>query len=146
MSVAQNFIILALVTVGLTWAYAGVSGMNASPSAVSSTNPPAESTQVPVGLPIQITFNGTLDPASLTSETVTVYAGGQEVMGTVAIETSAAEDSAPITLVTFRPSDELESYTTYTVKITGGVSDTAKNYSFRFTTGASPSMRGCGGG
>lgn len=151
MSAARTPVILTLVTLGLAWGSAGAPSMEAVPLTVSSTNPPAESTQVPVGLPIQITFNGTLDPATLMPETVKLQAGNQEIKGTLTFKTIPAEDSAPITLVTFQPLYELESYTTYTVKIPGAVFNVARNpmradYSFRFTTGAAPSMRGCGGG
>ncbi len=133
------------------WGCISIPGMDATPPAISSTIPADASTDVPVGSPISLTFTEAMDPITVTTDTLTLHTGGSDIRGTILINTSKTGSSRLSSIATFKPYGDLAPYTTYTAKITAGAKDLAGNtllaeYSWIFTTGAAPSMRGCGGG
>jgi len=97
---------------------------------VSKTSPLVNSSSIPVITTVSAVFSENVDPATLNIETFTVTSTVGSVSGTVVCTGSTA---------TFLPDTPLEYDTTYTVKLTTGIKDTAGNplsseYSWIFTT------------
>jgi len=104
------------------------------PPSVVSTSPVSGATGVSVTTPIAVTFNEAIDPATLSTSTLTVAttSGGTAVTGTVAYDAAARTG-------TFTPSAPLSGQTGYTATLAGSVKDQAGNamgtaFSFSFTT------------
>lgn len=81
-----------------------------NPPSVSSADPPAGATGVPVDEPLRLTFSGDLDPASVTAQTVRLFGGGM-----VPIE--CARDFAAPNEVTLTPAAPLAYLGTYLVSV-----------------------------
>jgi N-acetylmuramoyl-L-alanine amidase len=83
---------------------------------------------------IRIRFDEPLDPTSVTSDALTLWAGASPVPGTQQILTV---NELPI--IHFYPSQSLEPHTTYTVKVAGGIKDPTGNETepveWKFTVG-----------
>jgi hypothetical protein len=98
---------------------------------VSSTSPSDGTTSVAVYSAVILTFSEEMDPATITTATVTLEdADSDTVAGSV---TSSG------TTATFTPAENLESNTTFTLSVSTGAEDLAGNglesaYSFSFTT------------
>jgi len=103
---------------------------------VSSTVPVNADTGVLLGSKLTATFSEAMDPASITTTTVTLKQGATAVTGTLAY--------SGITAV-FTPASDLAGNTVYTATITTGAKDLAGNavesdYVWSFTTGAAPDV------
>ena len=106
-----------------------------TPPTVTGTSPVSGATSVPTNSVITANFSEAINPATLTSATFKVSSGtpSTEVSGNVAA--SADNRSA-----TFTPAAPLVVITTYTAKLTTGITDTAgvtlaSNNAWNFTTG-----------
>lgn len=111
-----------------TWTF------TAGPLAILATTPLASAAGVAVGKKPTVTFNNTMDPATITNLTFTLKAGASPVQGTVAL--AATSNTA-----TFTPSAALGPGVLYTATITTGARDAgqtslASDYSWTFRTGA----------
>ncbi|MBA2662350.1 MAG: Ig-like domain-containing protein [Bradymonadaceae bacterium] len=101
----------------------------AGPSVVSTT-PVGNATNVSRDVEVVVTFNRALDPASLKASTFYL---DPDVSG-------AWSWDGPSLQASFRPSENLQARTIYTVTLTPGIKDAkgramAKEHSFKFTTG-----------
>lgn len=99
---------------------------------VLSTFPTSSATDVPVNSDISITFSEVMDPLSITSSSVSVSDSSGAVSGALSIDSANK-------VVTFNPTANLSSDTSYTVTVTTSVRDTAgntlaANYTFTFRT------------
>ena len=105
---------------------------DATPPAVSATNPADGATGVLVNAKISATFSKPMDPLTITSATLTVKQGNSQVAGTVVY--------GPGTSATFTAFNQLASNTLFTATVSTGVKDVAGNsiaaaFSWSFTTG-----------
>jgi O-glycosyl hydrolase len=117
-----------------TWSFSTV---KAAVPTVSSVVPASGATNVNTTGAVTATFSEPMNAATLTASTFTLMNGGAAVAGTVTY--SSGTDTA-----IFTPSIALPASTTFTATIgTGAQSSTgaalASNYTWTFTTGASPS-------
>ncbi|HBG06519.1 MAG: hypothetical protein A2075_04660 [Geobacteraceae bacterium GWC2_58_44] len=104
------------------------------PVTVSSTTPANDETAVPVGSQVAAAFSREMDPATLTPATFTLKRGTTDVDGEVSYSGVTA---------LFTPATDLPANTLYVATITTGAHDAAgravaSDYSWSFTTGASP--------
>lgn len=104
-----------------------------TPPTVTAVTPPAAATNVAIGTTITATFSEAVAPASVSTTTFLV-SGTNPVAGTVTLADSTA---------TFTPSSPLAYGTTYTARITTGLSDVAGNhlasdFVWTFTTAPQP--------
>jgi hypothetical protein len=111
---------------------AGQPGNPLTPPTVTSVNPNGTLVCSPNTPVISATFSKAMNPATLTTSTFTLTAGGTSVAGTVSY--AAATNTA-----TFTPAAALIASTTYTATITTGAVDTfgnhlAANFVWTFTT------------
>jgi hypothetical protein len=100
--------------------------------AVTSTNPLAGATGVPLGASVTATFSKAMDPATLNATTFTVKQGGTSVSGVVT-------PGAGATSATFVPTAPLTASLVYTATVTTGAKDPgglalAANHVWTFTT------------
>jgi type IV pilus assembly protein PilY1 len=105
-----------------------------TPPTVSSTSPLSNAVDVAITSAIGITFSEVMKESTITSSNITLTAGATSISGTVSFDTAATGKIA-----TFTPSSPLSSYTTYTVTVSTGVTDSAGNpmqnpYSWTFRT------------
>lgn len=103
---------------------------DAIPPSVISTSPASNATGVAVNTSISAIFSEAMDSSTITTDTFTVSADGNNISGTVSYSDNTA---------TFQPSSNLSNSTSYTAKITTSVRDIAGNsmasdYSWSFTT------------
>ncbi len=103
---------------------------------VVSTDPISSSTNKAVNSNITATFSVAMDPSTITNTTFTLKKGTEAVAGAVVYAGTTAS---------FTPAANLASNTEYTATITSGAKDLsnvslAKDYSWRFTTGAVPDV------
>ena len=102
---------------------------------VSSVSPASGATNVARNTSVTAEFSEKMDPATLTTSTVTLVKNGTT---TPISATVSYDDSTKI--VTLKPSSNLAAKTKYTVKLSGGVKDLAGNalapYTWSFTTGS----------
>ncbi len=117
-----------------SWSFTTAAAADSTPPTVSFTAPANAAVGVPINRVINISFNEDMNPASLTSTTITMKetVSGISVPGTVTPSSNSAA---------FTPSANLKISTQYTATITTGVSDLAGNamvvnFVFSFTTGA----------
>jgi len=107
-------------------AIASVYGWSFTTSATADTTAPTVTTATPVNgaigvsatAPIAFTFSNAMDPATVTTATITVQHGGTAVPGTV---------SSTGNVATFTPSVPLTAGTAYTVTVGTGTADLAGN-------------------
>jgi hypothetical protein len=97
---------------------------------ISSTNPTAGDTNIPINSTISATFNEILDPSTVNSTTLTI---SNSIAGTLTLTDQT---------LAFNPTGNLPINTTLTVTIKAGIKDLAGNtmsapYSWTFTTGSS---------
>lgn len=102
-----------------------------TPPTVRFTNPANAAIDVPLNTALSVTFSESIDPTTITSQTVSLRQDG------VAVESGVLQIVG--TTVTFRPAAALVASTLYTATITTGVEDLAgnslaANYSWSFTT------------
>lgn len=102
--------------------------------AVTSTDPAASASGVPVNKQIGVTFTATLDCASVSATSFALSHQNGAVTGATDCTGSQA---------TFRPSGTLVALTEYTATLTRQIRDQSGNtlaadYAWRFTTGAAP--------
>ena len=115
------------------WSFtAGVGGNDVSAPSVISVLPLNNATAVPSGSTYSVTFSEQMDPATITSASITLKQGSVSVPGTVTYSGVTA---------TFTPSAVLALSTVYTGTVTTDVTDIAGNplagnYSSSFTTSA----------
>jgi hypothetical protein len=108
---------------------------NTTPPLVIASRPVAGATNVTVNTTLTVTFNETMDAATINSSNFILKDGsGNPVSGSFAYFVKTAA---------FKPGTNLSPNTTYTVTITSGVKDLAGNhmsnpYSWDFTTGITP--------
>jgi large repetitive protein len=91
-------------------------GVDFSAPLVTTVIPLNGATGVPISATIQIQFNKTINPQTVTSSTFTVSTGPSLVTGTI----SVASDGRS---ATFTPNVALLNGTTYTVRASGGITD-----------------------
>jgi len=107
----------------------------AAPLNVIATRPLEGAVSVALNGNVMAVFNDAMDPATMTAETVTLEGpGGAAVSGTVSYNESTRT-------VTFDPSSDLATETTYLVRLTTGIKDLVGNplvreVTFSFMTGA----------
>lgn len=99
---------------------------------VIGTNPSADQTDVATSIVITATFEGTIDPVTLTTESFLLKKGAVELGGTVAYDETNNRAS-------FTPTDALNVATTYTATLTTAVANTAgvamaSEHTWNFTT------------
>jgi hypothetical protein len=109
-------------------------GTDTTAPTVSSTLPDNNATGVPVGSTVTATFNEAIDPATVTTASFLLQAGGDNVAGVVALNGAG-------TIATFTPSAPLQDNTAYTATLTTDITDVSGNpleadYVWSFTTGA----------
>lgn len=131
-----------------SWSFSTGSGSDAAAPVVLSTSPAHNETGVAISRTINVTFNELMDPTTVTTENFLVSAAGMAVVGTV--EFDANTNSAIFTSITHltspvishpTPVTNLQPNTTYTVTLTTGVRDLARNplatnKVWSFTTGS----------
>ncbi len=105
------------------------------PPVVTSTSPANSGVDVPVSAAIAVTFDETLDPATVTASSLVLTKTSSGAAVAAAVGFDPASRTATLT-----PSAALESMTGYTVTVATLVKDVAGNamaspYSFSFTTG-----------
>jgi hypothetical protein len=111
--------------------------VDTTPPTITSTNPAAIGTNVPLNVLVTATFSEALAPLTLTASTFTLKQGTTAVVGTVVY--------GPGTTATFTPSNPLTAATLYTATLTTGIKDVAGNalaipFIWTFTTGATAAM------
>lgn len=104
-------------------------GDKTAPSVVS-TLPSSNATNIPLSVPIIVTFNKAIDETTLSTDSFTVTAGGSQVSGSVTYSNKTA---------TFTPTSALSRSTNYTVILTAAIKDMAgnsltSNYTWSFST------------
>src|SRR4029079_608934 len=107
-----------------------------TPPSVISVAPLPGETGVSVSSTVRATFSEAVEPAPVTTSTLTLEGNGGPVAGSVTLTNFTA---------TFTPSSPLAYSTTYTAHVTTGVHDLAGNAmasdtSWSFTTGAAPDL------
>jgi hypothetical protein len=117
-----------------TWSFATGVAPDVTPPTVASTVPGDAATMVAVNGSLTVTFSESMDPASVTSSTVTLAQGATPVTASV---TSAG------LVATMTPAANLAYSTTYTATISTGAKDLAGNalaaaHTWSFTTGVAP--------
>ena len=103
---------------------------------VSSTVPVNAATGVLLGSKLTVTFSEAMDPATISTTTLTLNQGATAVAGTVSYSGMTA---------LFTPASDLAASSIYTATITTGATDLAgnavlTNYVWSFTTGAAPDV------
>lgn len=103
---------------------------------VTSTAPVSNATNIAINNKILATFSVEMNPSTLTDATFTLHQGSTSVSGAVVYAGTTAS---------FIPTASLAINTLYTATLTTGVRSTAgtnmaNNYSWSFTTGASPDI------
>jgi hypothetical protein len=98
----------------------GYSIIYTGPPVVISATPADTGTNVPIGSVISTTFNTAMDTTTISNTTFTVQGPSGPVDGTFGYDTSS-------NTATFTPTGQLAYNTTYTVTVTGGVTDTSGN-------------------
>jgi hypothetical protein len=102
------------LAIAYVWNFTTAAAPDITPPTVISTDPTNNATGVALNKRIAATFNEAMDPSSITTATVTLTGlGGVPVIGTVSY--AATSNS-----LTFTPSSDLASNTTFTVTIKGG--------------------------
>jgi len=118
------------------WSFStGVKADLTSPE-VSSTSPTDGMTGVATNMALAITFNESMDPATITAAEFWLTMGETPVAGVVAYSGVVA---------TFTPNERLAPNTDYTAEIVSGATDLAGNalansYEWRFKTGDAPEL------
>ena len=107
-----------------------------TPPTVTATTPTNGATAVPVNQAISAAFSTAMSPATLSSTSFTVQAGGVAVAGVVAYVPAGS-------VATFTPAAALAANTVYTATITTGAQNLtgtalASNYVWTFTTATAP--------
>ncbi|MDO8413107.1 MAG: ice-binding family protein [Gallionellaceae bacterium] len=115
-----------------TWSFTTGTTADSTAPVVSSTIPLDAASGVAINANVSATFNETMDPATLTTATVTLKQGTTAIAGAVTYSG---------TTVTFNPTANLVASTTYTATVTTGAKDLAgnalaTNKVWTFTTGA----------
>jgi len=116
------------------WSFTtGVAPDTTAPT-VSSTVPPAAATGVAFNSNVSVIFSEAMDPATITSESLTLSRGSTTVPGTVTYAGVTA---------TFNPTGDLDESAEYTATVTTGAKDLSGNplaasYVWTFTTGSTP--------
>jgi hypothetical protein len=116
------------------WTFNTSAVADTTPPTVSSTLPDNNATGVAVGSTVTATFNEAIDPATVTTASFLLQAGGDNVAGVVALNGAG-------TIATFTPSAPLQDNTAYTATLTTDITDVSGNpleadYVWSFTTGA----------
>jgi RHS repeat-associated protein len=124
---------LALANPGTFSVTTGTVTATTTPS-VTSVSPTNSQTEVPINGIVQLKFNKPIDPWTVTSATFQVMYGMNSVLaGTVSVSTDGQT-------VTFTPSTQLDSFTTYYVQATSGIADIEGHglspFGSSFTTGS----------
>lgn len=105
------------------------------PLVVTTTRPLEGAVNVPVNGNVTVTFNETMDAATITTTTVKLEGlGGAEISGSVSYNEATRT-------MTFDPASNLQTETTYLVRLTTGITDAGGNplvqeMTFSFMTGA----------
>jgi hypothetical protein len=104
------------------------------PPTVTAVVPANGSTNVPISQALGVTFSEAMDPATITTATITLTSSGGAVTGVVTSSGAGA---------TFTPSSPLAYNTVYTATVTTGAQDLAgqplaSNYVWSFTTTTPP--------
>jgi hypothetical protein len=118
----------------VVWSFTTGTPADTTPPTVSSTEPTGSATGVSVSQAIRATFSEPMNPATLTTTTMTLRRGATPVAGTVTYAGNTA---------TFTPANNLDANTVYTARITTGATDAAgnalaNNFTWSFTTASSP--------
>ncbi len=101
-------------------------GEDATSPAVTEVSPPDGTINAPVNSLVAVRFTEPIDPTSVTSNVVTLNAGGSAIAGSI----EASSDRLTLTLT---PSSDLTPSTTYTVAVSG-VTDLVGNTTVPFTS------------
>ncbi len=112
----------------------GEPAQDGAPPIVSAVSPANGAANVPTTATVSVTFNETMNPATINAATFMVTAGVTQVVGTI---------SSTGTTYTLTPSAGLATDTVYTVTVTAGVMDVAgnamaANFTSSFTTSPAP--------
>jgi hypothetical protein len=118
-----------------TWSFTTTSGADVTAPVVNSTDPANAASSVAINGTINVSFNESMNPATITTANFMVTGpGGIPVMGTVAFDASNntatfTRHNHLITPVDFHPTpvSYLDPGTTYTVALTTGARDMAGN-------------------
>jgi methionine-rich copper-binding protein CopC len=107
-----------------------------TPPTVTLTDPTNTATGIPLNKTINITFNEQMDPATITSSSITLTQGTTPIAATV---------SYTGTIATLTLTGNLTPNKVYTGTVTTGVKDVAGNalasiFTFNFTSGAAPDV------
>ena len=107
-----------------------------TPPTVTLSDPANTATGITLNKPINITFSEEMDPATITSSTITLAQGTTPVAATV---------SYTGTIATLTLTSNMSPNKVYTGTVTTGAKDVdgnalASNYTFSFTTGAAPDV------
>ncbi|HEX5031434.1 MAG TPA: Ig-like domain-containing protein [Candidatus Eisenbacteria bacterium] len=118
------------------WTFTTAPPPDVTPPSVISVAPLPGETGVGVSSTVRATFSEAVEPATVTTSTLTLEGSGGPVAGSVTLTNFTA---------TFTPSSPLAYSTTYTARVTTGVHDLAGNAmasdtSWTFTTGAAPDL------
>jgi len=110
---------------------------DSTPPAVALVSPAAGSVNVPVGSAVSVSFSEPIDPASVTSGTLTLTSVNGTVPGTVSVSSDGLS-------ITFKPYNQLGYSCLYTLTLGAGVRDvsgnaTASGVTASFTTQAADS-------
>jgi hypothetical protein len=121
------------LTVDYVWSFTTGASLDTVAPTVTSTNPDANVTDVPLNRSVSALFSEELNPTTVNPATFTLAydANGTQVDGNVSYASNT---------MTFVPTSNLDINTTYTATITTGVTDLADNnlsadYIWSFTTG-----------
>jgi hypothetical protein len=114
-----------------TWSFTTAAAADVTPPTIQSVLPAANATSVATGAKATVTFNETMDAASINATTFTLKQGSAAIAGTVTFSGTTA---------TFTPSAPLSGSTLYTAAISTGAKDASGNalaaiYTWSFTTG-----------
>ena len=122
--------------------YVATYGVDTTPPAVTSTAPSANATGVNPGTSVKASFSETMDPATISSSTVELRDGANNLVAAT-VSYDAATRSAIL-----QPSSTLNFLTTYTALVRGGPSDPrvkdmsgnalGSDYTWSFTTKQAP--------
>jgi uncharacterized protein (TIGR03437 family) len=145
-TLAPNTVFTAMIATGVTdlagnalvgnytWSFTTGATPNTTPPTVSSTVPASGATSVPIGNALAATFSEAINPSSISTATFTLKQGTTPVSGAVTYVGLTA---------TFTPLGTLAPNAVFTATLTTGVTDLAGNtmagnYTWSFTTGATP--------
>jgi hypothetical protein len=126
------------------WVDVAFAPNSTTPPSIASTVPLDASTFVSLGTVVKATFNDSMDPTTIDSSTFLLRdQSNNSVPATVTYDSSSS-------IVSLKPTVQLQTLTTYTATIKGTVTDIYGNalgsdYSWSFTTGTAPSNSGPGG-